>query len=275
MIAVSCGTILNYIFVPSLAVQTNNISDSSNVNINKHPGSGIPEWRKSIESIIPALIGAISGSLGGNYVSYWLKKRDEKQRLRNEITVKHIIQLQWFIEAFVSRLGNVIDRGGRSHMRYIKGNDEYYVVSTLYSLGCILAYHRILLLEGVYSQIEYIYPGFGNSLITKLDRFGKKLDNLEFSHSDLAKRIKFFSYDRIALGDAITEKENGSLAIISYLKFKNLCESNENIKSSLEPARQFVESLSPSDKLQELNDFVESILKELEQITKIKGVRFA
>lgn len=42
-------------------------------------------------------------------------------------------------------------------MNYIKGNDEYYTVSTLYALGNIPAYHGILLLEGIYAQIEYIY----------------------------------------------------------------------------------------------------------------------
>jgi len=60
-------------------------------------------------------------------------------------------------------------RGGDKYMNYITGNNEYYRISTLYSVENILAYHRILLSEGIYSQIECAYPKFGNLLLTKFD----------------------------------------------------------------------------------------------------------
>jgi outer membrane lipoprotein SlyB len=37
-------------------------------------------------TVLPALIGAVSGSLGGNIISNWLKKRDENETVRKDLT---------------------------------------------------------------------------------------------------------------------------------------------------------------------------------------------
>src|SRR4051812_38614378 len=125
-----------------------------------------------IAIILPALIGAISGSLGGNLMTDWLKKKGEKEKLRKEIIDKYLIQFQYCIHSFVNRLYNIKERSAEQYMMRIKGNQDYYVLTTLYSLGSILSYHRILLFEGIYSQINYIYPTFGSFLISSLDEFG-------------------------------------------------------------------------------------------------------
>jgi hypothetical protein len=49
---------------------------------------------------LPALIGALSGSFGGNFVSDWLK-REEKFKLRKDLTTKYLIQLQYIVQPFV------------------------------------------------------------------------------------------------------------------------------------------------------------------------------
>jgi hypothetical protein len=90
----------------------------------------------------------------------------------------------------------------------------------LYSLGGILAYDRILMLERVYSQMEYIYPNFGSLLISKFDQFGIKLDNFKITNQQTGRRVKFFRYDRMLLGDTLTEDKNGTLSLCSYKKFK-------------------------------------------------------
>lgn len=41
-------------------------------------------------------------------------------------------------------------------MAEIKGTNEYYTVSTLYALGTILAYHRILLLERMHLVMHHM-----------------------------------------------------------------------------------------------------------------------
>ena len=128
-------------------------------------------------SILPALIGAISGSFGGNVITDWLRHREEKERLRENITNKYLIQLQYAVESLWFRFYNMRSRGGPSYMSHIKGSNEYYVVSTLYALGGASC-QRILLFEGIYSQIESIYPQFGNWLLSKYNELGNKLDTI-------------------------------------------------------------------------------------------------
>jgi hypothetical protein len=221
--------------------------------------------------ILPALIGALSGSFGGNFVSNWLKKREEKDRIRKDLTNKYLIQLQYIVQSFYYRLYNMKVNSGAKYMNYVKGNSEYYIITTLYSLGSMLADHRILLVEGIYSQMEYIYPKFGSLLITKFDEFGFKLDRMSIINPDTNKRIKFFRYDRMLLGDVVTEENNGTFRVCSYKKFKDMYESDDKVNSSLSPAREFVENLpfSSSSELDTLMVDLNYISKELEQKTAI------
>jgi hypothetical protein len=154
---------------------------------------------------------------------------------------------------------------------YIKGNDEYYTISTMFALGTVLAYHRILLLEGIYAQIDYIYPDFGSLLIKKFEEFGAALDKMGIKNPQTLRSVKFFRYDRMALGDAITEKENNALRLSSYLKFMSMYRADDNFRSALEPASQFAQNLafaSPAD-LEKLMNCLDYIQKELEQKTQI------
>jgi hypothetical protein len=225
-----------------------------------------------IAIILPALIGAISGSLGGNLMTDWLKKKGEKEKLRKEIIDKYLIQFQYCIQSFVNRLYNIKERSGAQYMMRIKGNQDYYVLTTLYSLGSILSYHRILLFEGIYSQIDYMYPTFGSFLISSLDEFGSKLDELKIYNPQTNTKITFFRYDRMLLGDVLTERENNMSKLCSYLKFKILYENDEKIRTSLDPSRLFVENLPLSTELDKINDDLDAILKELEKKTKIKTI---
>ena len=225
-----------------------------------------PDWAAII---LPALIGAISGSLGGNIVTHWLKQREEKGKLRKELTEKYLLQLQYSIQAFHGRLYNKKERGGGKYMNYITGDDEYYKISTLYSLGSILALHRILLTEGVYSQMEYVYPKFGNLLLTKFDQFGYKLDSMEIKNPETLKSVKFFRYDRMALGDAVTETTNGTSRLLSYLKFKDMYKNDEKINSTLERATEFTKNLPFSPELEKLICDLRDLLDQLRQKTQI------
>ena len=154
-----------------------------------------------------------------------------------------------------------------NYMAEIKGTDEYYTVSTLYALGTILAYHRILLLEGIYAQIEHIYSEFGSLLIKKFDEFGSRLDKMRIKNPQSDRNVKFFRYDRMALGDANTERESGTSRLVTYLKFRSMFETDTSIKSALEPAAEFVRSLvvAPESDLESLMNGLNCIQQELEK----------
>ena len=86
--------------------------------------------------------------------------------------------MQYLLGSLYFRLYNMNQQGGAEFMRLVKGNDEYYVSSSLYALGAVLAYHQLLLFEGIYSQIESLYPKMGSELLNKLDKFGNSLDKI-------------------------------------------------------------------------------------------------
>jgi hypothetical protein len=137
-------------------------------------------------------------------------------------------------------------------------------------MGSIFAYHRILLFEGIYSQIKRIYPNFGRDLIQAIDRFGYSLDELYLIDQSSNRRIKFFRYHRIMLGDAVTKRENNIPRLTSYLQFKNQYKNKEDdrMKQSLSFARLFVENLPESQELAKIRSNLSKIKRMLE--TKIK-----
>jgi hypothetical protein len=135
----------------------------------------------NLVSLVGALIGAIGGSLGGNFLTHWLSQKTEKEKLSKYITDKYLIQLQYLLVSLYYRLYNMNQQGGSTFMKHIKGNDEYYIMSSLYILGAVLSYHRILVIEGIYSQIESLYPKMGVGLLNKLDKFGDSFDRIRIS----------------------------------------------------------------------------------------------
>ena len=161
------------------------------------------------------------------------------------------------------------ERGAPIYMKRIKGDEDYYIISSLYALGSVLAYHRLLLFEGIYSQIESLVPNVGSELLNKLDEFGMSLDNIKVSLPDSDKKIKFFRYDRVLLGDVLTNEENNVKHTYSYARFRERYEKEEFIKKNLELARDFVEALQYSADLSTLMEQIHEILRNLEPLTKV------
>jgi hypothetical protein len=222
-------------------------------------------------ALIAALIGALSGSVVANLVTESFRRRSEKELFRKNIVDKYLIQLQYAVQDLLYRLHNIKDKGGPYYMMLLTGDEKYYNISTLYVLGAVLAYHRILLFGGIYSQIELLFPSFGTKLSDQLDKFGNNLDALEILLPDTDKVVYFFRYDRIALGDAVTEETNERYYIRSFLKFKREYEKDNILKSILIPAYNFVQALQYSNQLSQLINDLKNILTELETKTMVKS----
>jgi len=225
-------------------------------------------------TVIAALIGAVGGSFGATIIGDVLKRRYDKERDllrqksdretgRKNITYKYLIQLQYAVESLRYRFLNVGNQGGSLYGFKVIGNEDYYAVSSLYVLGSVLAYHRIMISEGVYSQIEDLYPSFGTQLIKKFEGLAQMLSNITVTTFETSETIPFFRYDKVALGDALTDKDNGHLRISSYLDFKRKYETDSQMASSLKPAREFVEHLPNA------SDDITIFLNELKDIGDI------
>ncbi len=207
--------------------------------------------------VLPALIGAISGSIGGNFLSDWLARKSEREKIRRELVDGYLIQLQDSLESLWFRIDNIKNRDGLQKM-----TDVYYEESTLYILGSVLAHSRILANEGVYTKIEQSIPGLGIFLRDKMNQFGSYLDNID-------PHIHFYLYDRIALAEAIISLKDNRKTIGSYLDFrKQYQDSGSNFKSILSPAKEFITKI----KSQELNQAMEKLYEIANRIDTQTGI---
>jgi hypothetical protein len=183
-----------------------------------------------ISTLFPALIGAISGSLGGASINDWYRRKALKKTLHENLINQYLLQLQDFAESLWYRLDNIKNKGGHRIM-----NDIYFEETTLYALGSVLAYARIFLLDGVYSQMEQVKSTLGTNVKNKLYAIDAALD-VEFN-------VPFFRYERLALAEAVIRKDT-THHICSYLEFKkSYQDTSSNLKKSLEPAKIFISSL--------------------------------
>lgn len=210
-----------------------------------------------IANVLPALIGAVSGSIGGNFLSDWLARKSEREKIRRELVDGYLIQLQDSLESLWFRIDNIKNRDGLQKM-----TDIYYEESTLYILGSVLAHSRILSNEGVYTKIEQSIPGLGIFLRDKMNQFGSYLDNID-------PGIHFYQYDRIALAEAIISLRDDHKTIGSYLEFRKQYEdSSSNFKSVLSPAREFITNI----KTHELNEVMEKLYEIADRIDTQTGI---
>ena len=199
-----------------------------------------------------AVMGAIAGGTGTEFINrYWRgrKERDEKKR---ELLKRYLYGFQESAESLWYRLYNLSYRGGKDVM-----DNDYLLTSTLYSIGSVLAYHRIMRLEGVYADLNFLgtdYMKFRQSV----ERFGKCLDNVGYSINS-----NLFRYDRISLAEALLSRDEGQnmYRIITYLEFKEKWFSEEGQKrKTLATALNFVKALTERENIEsQLNEIMENL----------------
>jgi hypothetical protein len=134
--------------------------------------------------VIPIISAIITGVIAV-LVTDWKRRKSERDALYVNLTQKYVLQLQYMIESLWWRLDNIVYRDGRGYMEAYEKYKEartktesrnsneyqqkkvekeqekkntYFTISTLYILGSVLAYNRIMLLEGIYAQLEGLSP---------------------------------------------------------------------------------------------------------------------
>ncbi len=193
------------------------------------------EMLNPLAVVFAAVIGAGLGALFSHL--------REKRRIREHVVTRYLLQLQDAIESLWFRLANVKYMGGRKVME-----SNYYEVSTLYAMGSVLAYKRIFLLDGVYHQLEHVKPGLGLFLKTKLE----KIDN------ELA-RGEFYRYDRLALGEAVMEREKDYLRTSTYREFmQRYKDINSMAQESLKPAKDIIATFEEKEVASLMNELVDT-----------------
>src|SRR5919109_4512040 len=185
----------------------------------------MPQW---LASLIAALLGASVGSIGAVLASDWRKRKAELLERREAVVQRHLYQLQDAAEALWYRLKNLLEEGGRSVME-----DQYFETTTLYALGRVLAIERSLALEGVYPQLERLYPALGSFLVEH--------------RVDYALPESFYRYDRLALAEAVMERDGDRYRPSTYVDFRRRYEGEDSGEREwLSPARDAIAFMDPT-----------------------------
>jgi len=203
---------------------------------------------ESLSTVIAALIGAAIGSLGAVLAQHGLSMKAEQEHQRQMLVQRYLCQLQDAVESLWHRLDNLANKGGRGVME-----DPYYESTMLYALGKALASERILILDGVYAQLKDAYPQFSKYLEPHL--LAGKLGLIVSNH-----------YDRIALAEALIEREGDHCRTCIYLDFRRRYETEGSAEARwLIPARDAIQRLGQGQPRALLDDLHELATRLAEQ----------
>lgn len=173
-------------------------------------------------AVLGAAVGAVA-TVGVAVVQAVFHQRAEAGRRQEarEATVRHerttlvrkyLFQLQDAVESFDVRLANWADFGGEEHSERV--DPGYWRISTLYVVARALAAERILVLEGVYPQLENASPGLGEFL---------KRSSVDHAIRN-ALGGSLFQYHRMALADLAVDREADGFRVVTYTEFRRRCE---------------------------------------------------
>jgi hypothetical protein len=211
-----------------------------------------------------ALIGAVVGSVGASIINDWLSRRTERRRIYEKVVQEYLLQLQDAIESLWHRFRNIEKLGGKITM-----DDTYFETTTLYILARVLAFKHVIVLEGVYYNVERIKPGLGIFLRNKLEALDKRLDNMNYEIN--AKGPPFFRYDRQILAESVMKWEADHSRIGTFIDFKQSYDAtNSKIKLTLTPAKEFVLALD-SFNVSVIRKLLSDIALRLESETGIRS----
>lgn len=230
----------------------------------------------SAENAVYGLLGAAIGAAGAVISSFSAMKseskklheerKDERQKDLRNLVARYLVIIQDIVESLWHRFNNIKYDQGRGQM-----GEEYYEATTLFSLARFFAIKQIMLLEGAYSSIEFAYPsvngtkpGLGVHLQNQFEAIDKIIDET----TNQPNGIKFYRYDRLQLGEAVMEREDGQWRISKLLDFRRHYYSNPNPKlpDFLETAKEFVlaESL---DTFGRIMDEIQVISRNISKVT--------
>jgi hypothetical protein len=183
-----------------------------------------------VTTIVAALIGAIIGSVGAVLLAQYFNAKSEKRQKQEILTERYLFQLQDALAMLWYRLKNVAFQEGRNYMLQVYGSDDYYLSTTLYAIGKVLAIERIFVLEAVYPQLDAAYSQLGK-YFKEFQRHHKMLD------------FHIFQWERYLLAEALIVHEGDLFRTITYLEFRHRYEAGE-YKEWLKPAEDRIDSLT-------------------------------
>ena len=181
------------------------------------------------------------------------KQLKERQRA---LARRYLFQLDEAVDSLLHRLDNWTRRGGQ----WYAGAREpaYWEATSLYAMARALGAERVLALEGVYLDLEALWPDSSTGLPPRA---------VENALRD-AVGESFFQYDRLALSEAVLDRVDDGFRLLVYSEFRRRYE-DPVWNGLLEPARAALTSLS-HEQLESLERSLEGVKQRIEAITTMR-----
>ena len=179
-----------------------------------------------LATVVASLIGAVLGSLGGQWLRYRFQLRAEEARTRRDVAQRHLIQLQDAMESLYFRLANLADKE-RDLLRY-----PYYTQSSIFAISNFLAHKRRLMLDGAYALLDVHGTTFAHELEVALESVEAELGR-EWVPDD-----SFFRYQRQGAGESLLIWDDG-WRVASYPEFSERLEKGE-LEASMRGVRNLM-----------------------------------
>jgi hypothetical protein len=157
-----------------------------------------------VTTLAAAFIGALVGSIGSILVEDVLRRRRERREQREALVRQFVFPLQDAVEALWHRLYNIGYEDGRGAM-----TTAYRQTTTVYALARVLAAERILSVEGFAPILrrQEFYPDLARMLTEQKPSVKLAVPGLQH-------------YDRIALAEAVLERDEHGVRLSTYLAFR-------------------------------------------------------
>ena len=181
-----------------------------------------------VDTVVAALVGAIVGSIGAQIIGELLRRRRSRSDQYRQAVNRYLLQLQDAAESVHARITNLADDDGMAVM-----TDEYYLTSTLYAVGCLLAQKRRLLLDGIYALLEESHRGLGSAL-------ERELESIE---GVLGRADAFQRYERLLLAEAVLAPAASGWQTTTYTDFvTKWASTGGTFRQQLAAAEEFARS---------------------------------
>jgi hypothetical protein len=176
----------------------------------------------AVMTVVAVLAGAVSTLV----IQEWRAERERREVLLR----RYLAQLQDACESLWYRLKNLAFEDAES-----ASAPDYLVTTSMYTLGRALGIERMLALEGLYPEIETRFRRLKPVLARRV------LDDAVSTATKRAKELRH--YDRVALAEAVVERDGDSLRQSTFLEFRRRVEGNGPEQQWWEPARKSVAAL--------------------------------
>lgn len=191
------------------------------------------------------LIGAVGGAITAA-VQYGFRRYGETQQQRREIVETHLLQLQNSAESLYYRANNLLDWAGKTVM-----TDDYYVMTSAFAFGRVLAHEQQLMAKGVYAKLNRS-DRLKRDMKTCLHTINLNMDDQVFLH-----------YHRVLLAEMLLDQDR----LITFGEFLKRW-GDSAFAAPASSAGKFVQTL-PRDRLEKIRDAAGQLVRLLERETQV------